>query len=383
MYKPIWNGLYILLITLFMLSFNLVLFTETDRLLQINGRLQYIPVAIEEFYTVTGHNLATAWVVGIQKQHHTLGLGIEGNFYQLNHHTETMDLEGTQLKLGASINHQYQLHPALVVRWGLGGFWLQESLAAQAVNNMGLCFQNSLCWPICSWLQLEADSQLDMITALGSDSRFGHFALAYTGGIQIHINPGIEWLNLFLSARGLYWNYDYQGLTIDQPMFHLGAGVALDTAFPLPQAVKPEPTATPRPTTPSVTPVPTPTPTPAPDPGLAGLQSAQVGDIIGFFDLHFQERGTELLPSSFFLLNEIVQILQARPGLVVSLSVYSLYSDDPEADFNLYRDRTRLVKQYLVDQGIASLRLEINPEGYLLIRDDENEPKLLIEVLAM
>ncbi len=89
--------------------------------------------------------------------------------------------------------------------------------------------------------------------------------------------------------------------------------------------------------------------------------------------VHFQTGSATILPDSFPMLSEIVQLLKANPN-IKKMMIEGHTDNRGGADYNLdlSKRRAQSVRNWLVEHGIAANRLQ--SEGYGLTRPiDTNE----------
>ncbi len=127
-----------------------------------------------------------------------------------------------------------------------------------------------------------------------------------------------------------------------------------------PAAARP---VTPRPAT--VRPVapatrrPTPAPPTAPDtaPALPDFRALARGAAVTLPNLYFTQSTASLLPTSRPVLNSLAQTLRQQPTLRLEIAGHTDNIGDAALNLRLSEQRARVVRQYLVQQGIDSVRL--------------------------
>ncbi|SDY20993.1 PA14 domain-containing protein [Hymenobacter psychrophilus] len=118
-------------------------------------------------------------------------------------------------------------------------------------------------------------------------------------------------------------------------------------------------------------------PTPAASqPALAGLGSLAKGAALTLSNLYFSQSTADLLPASRPVLDELAQILRRQPALRLEVVGHTDNVGDAARNRLLSQQRARVVRRYLVQQGIDSLRLTAVGYGGAYPVADNRNPSL-------
>lgn len=120
-------------------------------------------------------------------------------------------------------------------------------------------------------------------------------------------------------------------------------------------------------------------PKPAPAaarPALASLGSLTKGAALTLPNLYFSQSTAELLPASRPVLDELAQTLQRQPALRLEVVGHTDNVGDAARNRLLSQQRARVVRRYLVQQGIDSLRLTAVGYGGAYPVADNRNPNL-------
>ncbi|NVO84118.1 PA14 domain-containing protein [Hymenobacter terrestris] len=128
-------------------------------------------------------------------------------------------------------------------------------------------------------------------------------------------------------------------------------------------------------------PVPKPTPKPMPasttaQPALAKLGSLAKGAALTLPNLYFTQSTANLLPASRPGLDELAQTLRLQPALRLEIAGHTDNVGDAARNRLLSQQRARVVRRYLVQQGIDSLRLTAVGYGGAYPVADNRNPEL-------
>ncbi|MBT9392040.1 OmpA family protein [Hymenobacter sp. NST-14] len=121
-----------------------------------------------------------------------------------------------------------------------------------------------------------------------------------------------------------------------------------------------------------------PLPPPAPQngqPALAELANLSKGAALTLPNLYFTQSTAELLPSSQPMLNELAQTLRRQPALRLEVAGHTDNVGEAHLNLRLSQQRARVVRQYLVQQGIDSVRLVARGYGGTRPVADNRDPQ--------
>jgi len=113
-------------------------------------------------------------------------------------------------------------------------------------------------------------------------------------------------------------------------------------------------------------------PAPAPLPALATLAR---GTAVELPSLYFTQSTADLLPASRPTLNALAQELRQRPALRLEIAGHTDNVGEADRNLRLSRQRTQVVRRYLVQQGIDSLRLTARGYGGTRPVADNRDPQ--------
>ena len=92
-------------------------------------------------------------------------------------------------------------------------------------------------------------------------------------------------------------------------------------------------------------------------PALAELGNLAKGAAVELPNLYFAQSTAELLPSSRPTLNELAQTLRRQPALRLEVAGHTDNVGEAHLNLRLSQQRARVVRRYLLQQGIDSVRL--------------------------
>ena len=120
-----------------------------------------------------------------------------------------------------------------------------------------------------------------------------------------------------------------------------------------------------------VKPVPLPTALP-PLPALAGLPR---GTVVALPSLYFTQSTADLLPTSRPTLNALAQELRRQPALRLEIAGHTDKVGEADRNLRLSQQRAQVVRRYLLQQGIDSLRLTARGYGGTRPVADNRDPE--------
>ena len=88
-----------------------------------------------------------------------------------------------------------------------------------------------------------------------------------------------------------------------------------------------------------------------------------VGKVMRLDDLIFDAGKTNIEPSSYGELNEVVAMLKNNPNMVIQLEGHTDTRGNPNLNLKLSEDRVTAVKNYLVSKGANKRRIKIKAFG--------------------
>ena len=121
---------------------------------------------------------------------------------------------------------------------------------------------------------------------------------------------------------------------------------------------------------------PEPIPPPAAPPLLPALAALPPGTAVALPSLYFTQSTANLLPASRPTLNALAQELRQRPALRLEIAGHTDNVGEPDRNLRLSQQRARVVRRYLVQQGIDSLRLTARGYGGTRPVADNRAPQL-------
>jgi outer membrane protein OmpA-like peptidoglycan-associated protein len=111
---------------------------------------------------------------------------------------------------------------------------------------------------------------------------------------------------------------------------------------------------------------------PAPLPILAALPR---GTVVALPSLYFTQSTASLLPASRPTLTALVQALRQRPALRLEIAGHTDNVGKADQNLRLSQQRAQVVRRYLVQQGIDSLRLTARGYGGTRPVADNRDPQ--------
>jgi peptidoglycan-binding protein ArfA len=110
----------------------------------------------------------------------------------------------------------------------------------------------------------------------------------------------------------------------------------------------------------------------APLPALAALPR---GTVVALPSLYFTQSTADLLPASRPTLNTLAQELRQRPALRLEIAGHTDNVGEADRNLRLSQQRAQVVRRYLVQQGIDSLRLTARGYGGTRPVADNRDPQ--------
>ncbi|MBC6610400.1 OmpA family protein [Hymenobacter sp. BT507] len=160
-----------------------------------------------------------------------------------------------------------------------------------------------------------------------------------------------------------------------------------DAVAAAPVVAKAAPTARARPTKPTVRRLPSPRPlatlgpqavsadTAAPPPTLPTLRTLAKGATLTLPNLYFTRSTAALLPTSYLTLNALARTLRQQLTLRLTIAGHTDNIGDAALNQRLSEQRAQVVRRYLVQQGIDSLRLAAVGYGGTRPVADNRDPR--------
>ncbi|KOY85210.1 hypothetical protein AD998_02730 [bacterium 336/3] len=93
------------------------------------------------------------------------------------------------------------------------------------------------------------------------------------------------------------------------------------------------------------------------------FNNVEVGKTINLKNIIFRISEDILLPSSYTELNSLLKFMQDNPKAKILLEGHTDYFGNPEGNMKLSKKRVNVVKNYLVNKGIAGKRIELKWYG--------------------
>jgi outer membrane protein OmpA-like peptidoglycan-associated protein len=92
-------------------------------------------------------------------------------------------------------------------------------------------------------------------------------------------------------------------------------------------------------------------------------------------NLNFEAEEAILDSASFKALDDLVNMLIAKPSYKISISVYTDNSRKPALSKKLAESRSEVIKKYLTDKSIATERIKLSPVGAENFITDNKTPE--------
>ncbi len=96
---------------------------------------------------------------------------------------------------------------------------------------------------------------------------------------------------------------------------------------------------------------------------FANFEEILIGRKVIFLTLNFETGKANIKPESFDELNECARFLNNHPDIRVQIDGHTDKQGDADINIPLSKDRARVVKEYLVKQGVSASRMETNGYG--------------------
>lgn len=109
------------------------------------------------------------------------------------------------------------------------------------------------------------------------------------------------------------------------------------------------------------------------------LKPTRENEVIRLDNLLFARSSSRIQPSSFDELNNLVQLLQSRPEMVIQLEGHTDFEGNDNANYDLSLNRVEAVKKYLTSRGVKKKRILLKAYGgeQPLSRERTDEAKKL------
>ena len=120
---------------------------------------------------------------------------------------------------------------------------------------------------------------------------------------------------------------------------------------------------------------PVPAPVSPPDTALPDLSQLRRGAAVTLPNLYFTQSTATLLPASRPVLNALARTLAAQPQLRLEIAGHTDNVGEPRLNLRLSEQRARVVRRYLIGQGIDSVRLAARGYGGTRPVADNGDPQ--------
>lgn len=98
------------------------------------------------------------------------------------------------------------------------------------------------------------------------------------------------------------------------------------------------------------------------DPGMGEatltVKMEEEADAVYELDIHFQTAKAVINPSSYKVLNELVELMKRKKKMSIELAGHTDSDGSAESNLKLSKDRANAVKAYLTKKGISSSRVQ-------------------------
>ncbi|QDA60317.1 PA14 domain-containing protein [Hymenobacter jejuensis] len=108
---------------------------------------------------------------------------------------------------------------------------------------------------------------------------------------------------------------------------------------------------------------------------LPDMSALGKGDVVTLPNLYFTQSTATLLPTSRPVLNALARTLREQPALRMEIAGHTDNVGEAALNLRLSEQRARVVRQYLVQQGIDSVRLTARGYGGMRPVADNQDPK--------
>lgn len=341
----------------------------------INGNIRACPLFYEPNHNIVGIDFGTSWRIGYHINAYTIGLKTTFDYTLYDTMDAPETIQGTWLHTRVLFNQEYDITPGFAVKWAAGFIWFNNSIKngtadTRITDFYGISLDFDLAFfLIKNFLVCEIINRVDLLYAFNSDFRLITMAPHYYGGLRFYVDFGIKWFQVYLEAKGQYWNYRDSLNKISTGIASGGVGFC----FYLPPIKTNKSTST------------------AADPGLLNkdnndsnvieekekldpvvekLKTVTAGERVQFHNILFVKYSDEFLPVSYPVLDQITSVLKQRQGIAFTISAYAEYQENPATEFKLYTNRAKKIKEYLIQGGIEENRLKVSSIGQIVTQNN-------------
>ena len=317
------------------------------------------PFFYESFYSINGLEIEGDLYFGYMINNFSVGLGIEDFYYILQNQNLSQDLRGRWNILRSSVGFFYDVHKYVELNWGVGISWFNiafdyneyalirgNELGPSTFFNIGFKFP----W---QYIELFFINSIDVF--VNSNNVYPY----YQGGLRLEFHPFVKIINLYMETKGIFWMYEFQNNNIKTGLFLWNIGVAVDLTFPritrtskikiekednkednIEEEILKRNTE-----------------------NFNKLIEAKQDSTIVFNDIKFKSRSIKIIPESIIVIDKIAEILLENKKIVISISAYSEYLEDPTEELELIIKRGQKIKKVLTEHGIDPERIKVLEKG--------------------
>ncbi|MBN2440203.1 MAG: OmpA family protein [Spirochaetales bacterium] len=312
------------------------------------------PFFYEPSYNIIGLSLNGSIQAGIDFQTISIALFVNDNYFICSGQDLSSQLNAYWNVLQGTVLIHHSLSDSLSLHWGLGAAWILSSFN----YNLGSLFTRNEIGPSAvlnltiatpfSFLDIGIINKFDLFFNTGKPYPY------YYGGVRFNIHPFTDFFNLYLEPAGLLWLYEQYDENIFSGIFLINIGFSMDISGTFKKNEnngKNEADEILKENKES----------------FDLLESGNTDTIIHFKGIIFKKRTIDILEQSLPVISKIADILKNQSSLVIAIRAYSDNLGDPVEELELITQRGKIIKQYLIKEGIEPQRIKILESGNIAI----------------
>jgi outer membrane protein OmpA-like peptidoglycan-associated protein len=274
--------------------------------------------------------------------------------------------------------------------WSCGLAWFHNTISGGTIDYYGLCFDGSIEFPLpIRFLSGEIINNVDLLYSFDSGFSLQGMAPHYKGEIRIFFDPGVRPFLFFLELKVIYHTIGISETSHNTFFISSGAGVKF--ILYAGGKSKQEKTTIENRTISTATEEEPVVDTDlvdegekSIDPDIEKLLISETGTKIPFYSIRFISYSEIIVSESYPVLDRIAGVLLTRTSIGISISAYAEYREDPVSEFNLYINRAKRIKEYLVSKGIDEKRLRISSIGQIVTGTaGEKNAGVILEIFSV
>jgi outer membrane protein OmpA-like peptidoglycan-associated protein len=294
----------------------------------------------------------------------------------------------------------YRFRELFELSWGAGAAWKYTDLTIRdrtditGDHHFGISgVLNFFIYPGLKFMRLESRNSADVFY----DPEKLQFYPYIMSGLRLTFHPGLSFINLYTEVTGLYFQQSDRQVTFSSGLVLFTAGVSIDMAVLKTVSDYRKRSADLMKTKDMTTDIRITDATS--DPSFKKTEpqkklidenvvvdafknyfiSAEKNTILEFTEIRFEGESSELIVSSYPVLDKIVEILKEFSNISIAVGGYAGYSANPEKELELSVSRAKKIYEYFAAKGIAADRVKVIASGRLFSRET-NPAKIGIEI---